>query len=1099
MDTVPTPVPETMPAQVRRMVAFIQARAATPLSLRTLADALGRQEAYLGRLFRQQMGLSVREYVAQLRLDRASLLIRRGEKVEAVALAVGYRSKKSFYRQFVRRFGSTPAAYRARTLATRPSPPSASALLQQLAFRMLGPAAAGGHIAVIDGVEGRPATLYVAASTGGLWRTRNNGTTWEPLFVNRRAPVAAIAVTSKPSTLWLGTGEIDPAPMPGEGVFRSTDFGATWTNAGLADAPFVGRILADPRDPDIAYALTSGLQKTTDGGRTWTAILPAAPGSCVADVAIDMLSPDVLIAAVCQQHRHASITQITGLSNGIGPIGGLYKSENGGRSWTRLSMGLPRANPRWAAIGICRQHPRVLYVALTCPSSRVMIFRSINGGSTWERRQTVPGHARGLRLMVDPVDPERVYLLGDRLHVSDDGGRGFHDHDTTAALAGSRTLWIDAADPNHLVSGSHEGVSISYDRAKTWHVCRNLPVARISRVSVDLNRPYHVYVGIEGDGAWAGPVATRHARGIDNDSWFAIPGGGEFAFPDPADDRSVYTQTSESSLVRYDRDTGEHRAIYQGSGSLPLVISRYDPSTIYLGLNHVLRSTNRGVWWTPIGPELPVTVTLTALAESGKSSGLLYAGSNDRRLFVCRGFGARWVEVTNGLEQVPAHARVSRISTSWSDDETAYVAFEASQNHDRLAYVFMTTDAGRSWRSIVGDLPPAPVHVIYEDPRNARLLYAGTDLGLFVSLDRGHRWINIESNLPKVPVTDLIVHPRDNDLVIGTRGRGVWVLDDAAPLQELGDEVLRQEAYVFAVRSGTQWLPPDHVHWQGDDGFCAPNPPRGTIITYALRDMAVGGVAVLIKDLHGVTVRKLEGCREPGLHRLAWDLRWPPARHAESLTTDSHHGPPEVLLGAFVRPGSYEVSLVVSGKECGRRAFAVEGDPLIDLPEPARELQQRALVLLTEMQDRVIASSEALRGITRQLGVVYGRLRRNGDLCSSTLSATRTLVRSVGSLRRTIGRPFRAQAGSSRHHAALGTSINRLKGEIAGSASAPTPTQSQALMRLHRELSQALALVTSLLADDLPALNRQLEGHGLSPVRVSIKPSQALALREYVN
>jgi hypothetical protein len=365
-----------------------------------------------------------------------------------------------------------------------------------------------------------------------------------------------------------------------------------------------------------------------------------------------------------------------------------------------------------------------------------------------------------------------------------------------------------------------------------------------------------------------------------------------------------------------------------------------------------------------------------------------------------------------------------------------------------------------------------------------------------VSFDRGRQWTRVVSNLPCVPVTDIVVHPRDKDLVIGTRGRGVWILDDAGPLQEI-DEVLGQETHLFAIRPGTQVVPAVPSNWRGDDAFSALNPPCGTPITYYLRDLAAGGVTVVVKDARGVTVRKLEGCREPGIHRLIWDLRSPPPRHTSvhAAGADSHV---HALLGPFVPEGIYDVALIVSGKICGRQPCRVDVDPLVDLPGPARELQQRALVLLTEMQDRLIASADALRSLTRQLGTTDERLRRPANLPAIVLNATCALMRTVSSLRRTLGwYPPHAQTPPGQH-ASLGESINRLKSEIAGSASAPTPAQSQALNRLHRDLSRALALVRTVLSDELPALNRQLERHGLSPVRTSIKSSHALVLRANV-
>jgi photosystem II stability/assembly factor-like uncharacterized protein len=773
-----------------------------------------------------------------------------------------------------------------------------------------------------------------------------------------------------------------------------------------------------------------------------------------------------------------------------------------------------------------------MYAALTSSSLRSIVFRSDDGGRTWERGQAVPGAACGVRLAVDPCDPERLYVAGEQLQVSEDGGRSFTRRRAASIHVAAHGFWIDPDDPYYVVCVSHEGVSLSYDRGRTWHLCRNLPLARVSRVTVDAQRPYHVYAGLDGEGAWAGSAATRDARGIAHHDWVAIPDGGVFAVPDPVDGRSVYTQTHDGAIIRHDPATGEHRTIFPAAGEeaageepshvhVPLLVSRYAPSTIYVGVHRVMRSNDRGVSWMAISPDLctppmadmrasdehdvPATpstprarrsgrAVLTALAESGETSDLLYAGTSDGRVFVCHGYGALWVDVSSALPDVPPHARVRGIATSWTDADTVFAAFDTALSVPHQPCLLISTDAGRRWRSIAGNLPPSPIYVVYEDPHAPNLLYAGTGLGLFVSFNRGDSWIRVEGNLPGVPVTDLVVHPRDNDLVVATYGRGVWILDDASPLQELCGDVLDRDAYLFRVSAGTQMMPAEATLWRGDDTFFAANPSRGTFLTYYLRDSA-SGVRLIIHDAHGRTVRTLDGPRTAGLHRACWDLRERPPRRV-SAQGRGGSGPSEILEGPFAPSGRFQATLMVNGRTCGARTFSVDLDPLVDLPEPARELQRRALVILTDMQDRLNACASALRVVARELAPLYAQLRQQSSLPASVLNTIAALVHSVATLRRTVGDNPIAPAPLDAGRPALRPRVDALKAQIAGSPSPPTQTQSEALARLRQELAAALALMANLVVGELPTTNRLLDSHGLSAVRLTMKRSHGFTLAD---
>jgi photosystem II stability/assembly factor-like uncharacterized protein len=808
-------------------------------------------------------------------------------------------------------------------LAPASEQPSQSVnLLTVLNPRCIGPANMGGRIVDVAVVEKKPAVMYVATASGGLWKTVNNGTTWTAVFENEPTVSlgAVAAAPSDPNVVWVGTGEANPRNSVswGGGVYRSTDGGRTWKNMGLRDSHHVGRIVIHPTDPNIVYVAAlghlwgpnrqRGVYRTSDGGKTWKRSLFINPDTGVIDVALDPRRPATLYAAAYQVRRDG----FAGLDPAVqcGPGGGLYRTTDGGATWRRLRRGLPRRPLGRCGLAVSRQDPRVVYAvvqtdrtatglrgqkpARNADASTGGVFRSQDRGRTWTKLNNLcPRPFYYGQVRIDPKDSHRIYVLGVTLFASSDGGRTFSPRNAARGTHNDHhALWIDPRDPDHLVLGGDGGMYFSYDRGATWEHVNNLPIGQFYGIAVDMRRPYRVYGGLQDNGTWGGPSATRRAAAITNADWFKVLGMDGFQCQaDPSNPDLVYAEGQFGKLRRVNVRTGAVRRIvprspppadaYRFDWNAPLLLSPHNPRTLYFAGNHVFRSVNQGEQWSVISPNLtrgkrgPNRAgghAITALAESPLKPGLLFAGTDDGEVHVSTDGGVWWTEVTDNVPRLPRSRRISRIECSHFSPGTAYLTIDRHRQDDRSPYVFRTSDYGTTWTPLIGDLPRGgPVHVIREDPRNPDLLYLGTEFGLFLSLDAGRHWQRLRNGFPTVAVHDLVIHPRDRELVIATHGRSLYVLD-VAPLQELSPRVLAASAHLFEVKPATSFPSGGRRDWKGDKVFAAANPPYGAAIFYHLGKPQPEPVRITITDLSGKQVRVLQGNKEVGLHRVTWAL-----------------------------------------------------------------------------------------------------------------------------------------------------------------------------------------------------------------------------------
>lgn len=955
--------------------------------------------------------------------------------------------------------------------------------LSGLRLRNIGPATMSGRMVDMDVVESDPYVMYVASSTGGIFRTRDNGVMWEPVF--EKEPVHSVGDIAifqpNPNIIWVGTGERANRQSVGwgDGVYKTTDAGKTWSNVGLKASRHIGRIVLHPTNPDIAYVAAQGsvwgpggdrgLYRTMDGGRTWTRTLHVDEDTGATDVAMDWRDPGILYAATYQRRRSAF-----GF-NGGGPGSALWKSTDAGATWAKLTgNGLPDGEYGRIGIAVYRKDPSVVYVSIeqgtrynastAYITRKGGIYRSNDRGRTWRfMSDWNPRPMYASQPAIDPNDDRRIYMMNSYSY-SDDGGETFTTPRQT--LHGDdRFVWVNPRDSRHVVKLDDGGIGISYDRGNKFLYVTSLPVSQFYRVAVDNAHPYNVYGGLQDNGCWVGPNASWTSNGVLNEHWARLCGGdGFFAVPDPKDPRVVFSASQFLGLQRNDTRTwqtqdirpgdptgaisdrrnwntwGKHvpeqvlgNAMHPANWDSPVVISPHDSATIYAGAKHLFRSRDRGLTWQDLGDmtsgvdraTLPLMGRLpdenilsiddgvpyypgtTAIAESPRRRGVLYVGTDDGKFRISMDDGKAFESAESRFPGLPASSWFGGIEASRHADGTVYVSVDNHRSNDFRNYVFKSTDFGRTFTSIVGDLPSERVaRTIREDPRSPNLLYLGTELGLFISVNGGQNWVELKNNMPTLPFNDLTIHTRDNDLVLASHGRGIWILDQLTALQGLTPAALGSDAHLFPIDPAEQIRYTNLKAHAGDMLFRGENPPNGAIIDYWLAN-PTSEVALSVHDSSGTLVQTLTPARGRGVNRVVWNLRHAdlPVR-AGGFGDDD--GPRTNLAGPYVTPGIYTVRLV-SGSRTLEQKVEVKDDPRIDAPAPDRK----------EWSDFQLA----VAGAIRQFAPVADKVQKAPagdaqmtDLKRQARELMSRLTRLYGETGRWAGRPTVDQLGEFRFY-----------------------------------------------------------------------------------
>ncbi len=901
----------------------------------------------------------------------------------------------------------------------------------RLEYRSIGPAIMGGRIADVEGVPGDANVVYVATASGGLWKTTNGGVTWKPIFERQGTlSIGDIALApSNPEVVWVGTGEsnVRNSVSFGDGVYKSTDGGKTWQHMGLKDTERVSGIAIHPQNPDIVYigALghafgpneERGVFMTTDGGKTWTKTLYIDNQHGVADLEIDPTNPNILYAGMWSFERKPW-THRSGSEKG-----GVYKSIDGGRTWNKLTNGLPKLIGR-IGIRVAPSNPNVVYAIMEAKDGT--LYRSDDRGETFKmvsKQDSIV--SRGFyytTVRVDPTNENRVYAVASTLFVSVDGGKTFRSI-TSRSHIDFHALWIDPKNPKRMWHGQDGGIGVTYDAGESWEAVYNIPLGQFYQIHADNRQPfYYVMGGLQDNGSWTGPSRTREPAGIMNDDWRMVSfGDGFYVINHPDNPDEYLTESQGGNILWSDMANRELRGINpwgRGSGggpaegrkyrfnwNSPIVFSPHEKTTVYFAGNVVFKTPDFGKTWQQISPDLttndpaklkdaggPIAIenstaeyhsTIISIAESPVQKDQIWVGTDDGNLQLTTDGGKNWSNLIKNVPGVAANSPVSHVEPSRTNARTAYVSFDRHMFDDFRPYIFKTTDEGKNWTSVSGNLPAkAYVQVVREDPKNSNLLYAGTELGLFASYNGGKDWLPLNlKNLPNVAVHDIVVHPRENDLILATHGRSIWIFDDATVLQQMSQQILNSNAHLFSIRPALRYTTRFTRYGIGDKQFTGPNPPAGALITYYLKEKLddKATLKVQVFDRDGKLVQDIERpSREKGLNRIAWNLRLggPEVRRPPSEEEVAFGGAPR---GPQVLPGTYTVKLTVNDKvfeervevklDAGIKTSIAELQEALDMQIKLRDMQSTlnvSLRFLDSLKEQLKQAQTTMKNLNKE-------------------------------------------------------------------------------------------------------------------------------------
>jgi photosystem II stability/assembly factor-like uncharacterized protein len=888
---------------------------------------------------------------------------------------------------------------------------------------------------------------------------------------------------------------------------------------GLEDTRHISRIVIHPQDPDTVFVAAQGhlwgpneergVYKTTDGGRTWSKVLFINPSTGIADLAINPADGETLYAAAWD-HQRFPFYFYSG-----GPGSGLYKTSDGGATWKRLMRDLPEGTLGRIGVAVARSNPDVVYSLIEHQDGG--IWRSQDKGETWTRTCDNKTYAQinfrpfyYSQIRIDPTDEDVVYVFSGGSYVSRDGGKKFRLI-STGTHPDHHDLWIDPHNPLHLIDGNDGGIDISYDGGKNWYGIEHMALAQVYQIGYDMQSPYHVYCGLQDNGVWGGPSATLDVVGITNQDWYTVGGGdGFYCQPDPSDPHIVYANSQMNGLYRFDLNLRLSKAIkplasqeappFRFNWNSPIHISPHDPKTLYTGGNFLFKSTDLGHSWARISPDLttddasklqssggPITpdntgaeihCTIITIAESPVTPGVIWCGTDDGNVQITRDNGRTWANVVDNIPELPLHSWCSRIEASRFEAGTAYVAFDRHRSDDYNPYVFVTRDYGQSWEDITGDLPFGWIHVIREDTRNPDLLFVGTEFAVFASLDGGESWFSLRNNLPTVAVRDIAIHPRENDLLIGTHGRGIWILDDISALQQFRPEVREAEVFLFDIRPFTKYYLGSSQETFTRRVFTAKNPAYGPTIAFYFQEKPEERPRIKIKDRNEEIVYEMTVPKRAGLQRFNWNLRYLP-RDEEGKPMKA--GGMVLVSTPTVPAGEYTVDLTV-GETTLTKKVAVHNDPRYTQDEESRKAQETSQVRALMLSRKLSLAVTATRGLRTRVDKLGQTVLSGADVPEAVRAALNTFEEAFKPVEAEILPQrfgYRLDVEATLRGGNLPMRMAFLGISISGYPSAPTETDLTQLEELTRMIDEKIARLNAVLGESVASLNTVLEEQGL--------------------
>lgn len=1035
-------------------------------------------------------------------------------------------------------------------------------------FRGIGPAFMSGRIADVAIHPENDNVWFIAVGSGGVWRTKNSGITWDPVFDKQKVySTGCVTIDpNQPNTVWVGTGEnVGGRHISfGDGIYKSLDGGNSWKNMGLKKSEHISKIIVHPNNSNTVFVAVQGplwssggergFYLTTDGGKTWKRTLGNDKWTGVTDIEMDPTNPDVIYAATWDRHRTVAAYM------GGGPGTGLHKSIDGGQTWTPLKGGLPTGNLGKIGLAVSPQKPNVVYAAIELDRRSGAVYRSEDHGQNWKKMSATVSGATGphyyQELYASPHQFDRIYLMDVRAQVSEDGGKTFsrmpekHKHSDNHAMA------FRANDPNYLLVGCDGGLYESFDLGQNWRYMANLPLTQYYKVAVDDATPfYNIYGGTQDNNTQGGPSRTDNVHGIRNADWRVVLfGDGHQPATEPGNPDIIYAEWQQGNLTRVDQTTGEivyikpqpaeGDPVERFNWDAPILVSPHHPKTLYFASQRLWKSTNRGDSWEAISPDLTKDLerieqpimggtqswdnawdiyamsnysTITSVSESPQQQGLVYIGTDDGLIQVTENDGESWRKIPVSSLGAPATAFVNDIKADLFDANTVYACLDNHKFGDYTPYFFKSTDKGKSWKKMTKKLPDTTlVWRMVQDHEKKELLFLATEFGIYTSLNAGAEWHQLKNGVPTISFRDLAIQKRENDLVAASFGRGFYILDDYSPLREVNTSNLKTEAHLFPIKDALWYIPRpvlsfDEKGSQGAGHYVAPNPAFGAVITYHLSKdynsleeqrkaaekkqgnqgntfpgwemlekeklQQKPAVFLLIKDKDGNVVRRINAPAKKGIHRIAWDLRYPATDAVYNATPPKHdHGP----KGYMVAPGEYTATVVkfvdgVSTELTPAQSFtvkrmregALKGNSPVATASFWRELEDinlelsntRLVVKATQEKVKLMAialnrSQSAPGNIDHRVHALSNKLHQ----MSKQLSGD--------PLRNSVGEKSQPTIGDRISVASMGTR---------NSTYGPTPTHQQSLAIAQKQLNALKTQLNSIVKSQIPAIEQALK------------------------